>query len=89
MAMEEPPVRVETLAKAREQTLAAAAARIGYISDFTWEMPEFPRRRRGGLLRPVGKLMKAFRSPGEAAWVAGDKRPSGLRGVRKRVTRRT
>ena len=47
------------LEAARERTLAAPSARIELLSDHTWEMPQMPRRRQGGLLRLVANLGRA------------------------------
>ena len=54
-----------------ERTLAAPRARIEFTREwsFTWPEDERRARRRGGLLRPVGKLAKAAgKAAGKAAW---------------------
>jgi hypothetical protein len=50
---------IELVADAHTRTLAAATARIELLIDDTWEMPQRPRRRRGGLMRPVTSVAKA------------------------------
>jgi hypothetical protein len=50
---------IELVADSHTRTMAAATARIELLIDHTWEMPERPRRRRGGLLRPVTSVAKA------------------------------
>jgi hypothetical protein len=50
---------LEGLIDARQRTLAAESARVELLIDHTWEMPPMPRRRRGGLLRPVVRVAKA------------------------------
>jgi hypothetical protein len=52
-----PPLNI--LAEARQKTLASGSARIALSSDHTWQMPPMPRRRRGGLLRPLVGVAKA------------------------------
>jgi hypothetical protein len=47
------------IADAHDRTLAAVSARVELLIDHTWEMPDMPRRRRGGLLRPVTSVAKA------------------------------
>jgi hypothetical protein len=52
---------IEVIADARERTLAAVSARIELFIDHTWEsppVPRRPRRRRGGLMRPVRAVAK-------------------------------
>jgi hypothetical protein len=50
----------EMIMAARVQTVAAASARIELIiDDRWWEMPPMPRRRRGGLMRPLTTVAKA------------------------------
>ena len=49
------------IAAARARTVAAASARIEFVSDDTWEMPPMPHRRRGGIMRPVRAVAKAAR----------------------------
>jgi hypothetical protein len=39
---------IELVANAHMRTLAAATARLELLIDHTWEVPEMPRRRRGG-----------------------------------------
>ena len=50
---------VEAIADAHERTRRAASARIELFIDHTWEMPPLPKRRRGGLMRPVISVAKA------------------------------
>lgn len=50
---------IDAIAGARERTLAAASARIELLIDHRWEMPPLPRRRRGGLARPMLSLGRA------------------------------
>lgn len=46
---------IELIGEAQERTRAAASARIELSIDYRWERPPMPRprRRRGGLMRPV------------------------------------
>jgi hypothetical protein len=60
--MSDIPSPVEALTVARKRTTASGTARIELFVDHTWEMPPMPRRRRGGLLRP---LMKAGQAVGK------------------------
>ena len=56
---------VDALRRARERTLAAGSARIALSTEYTWSLPALPRRRRGGVLRPVLNVAKAA---GKRAW---------------------
>jgi hypothetical protein len=49
----------ELIADARNRTLAAGSARVELLIDYTYTMPPMPRRRRGGLMRPVTAAAKA------------------------------
>jgi len=57
--MEDTRPAIEALADAHARTLAAGAARIELVAEQIFDWPQMPRRRRGGLLRPVGRLAKA------------------------------
>lgn len=75
-------LRVEILACA-ERTLAASGAQIEFRRELHWEWkpPLRQPRRRGGLLRPVGKVAKtAAKATGAAAWkrLTDGKDPGGL-----------
>lgn len=48
------------LGLARDRTLGAGTARIELVIDYVWTVPPSPRRRRGGLLRPVLTLGKVL-----------------------------
>jgi hypothetical protein len=66
----DPGLRDEVVACA-ERTLGVAQARIELSRDmrFTWPVDRDRPRRRGGLLRPVGSLVKAGgKRAGRAAW---------------------
>ena len=58
-ALEDGRATIELLAKAHQRTRAATSARIELLIDHTWEMPPMPRRRPGGLMRPVTSVAKA------------------------------
>jgi hypothetical protein len=63
-------LRDEVLACA-DRTLSAQQVRIEFSRDmqFTWPQDRHGPRRRGGLLRPVGKLIKVSgKAAGKAAW---------------------
>jgi hypothetical protein len=49
----------QVIVDAHTRTLADATARIELLIDHTLEMPRMPRRRPGGLMRPVTLLAKA------------------------------
>ena len=54
-----------------ERTLAAPHVRVEFRRDwrFAWPQKQVRRHRRGGLLRPVGKLAKtAGKAAGKAVW---------------------
>jgi hypothetical protein len=66
-----------------ERTLSAARVRVELERQwrFTWPQKQHPPRRRGGLLRPVGKLARtAGKAAGKAAWrrLAKDADPGHL-----------
>src|SRR3954452_22144868 len=53
---------VDVISEAADRTRAAASARIELFIDHTWQMPPMPpmpRRRRGGLMRPLTWAAKA------------------------------
>jgi hypothetical protein len=56
---------VEAIREARERTLAAGSARIELSTEYTWQMPPMPNRRRGGLARP---LVNAGKAAGRRLW---------------------
>jgi hypothetical protein len=75
-------LRDEVLACA-ERTLAAPSARIEFCRDwsFEWQMDRRRGRRRGGLLRPLGRLAKATgKAVLRVAWrrLSGGKRPGHM-----------
>lgn len=49
----------DLIAETADRTRAAASARIELFIDHTWQMPPMPRRRRGGLIRPLAWVAKA------------------------------
>lgn len=49
----------QVIAGAHARTLAAATARIELLTDRTGDIPAMPRRRRGGLMRPVTSVTKS------------------------------
>lgn len=57
--MDDDHAAIERIGHAYERTRAAASARIELSTDHTWEMPPVPKRRRGGLMRPVTSAAKA------------------------------
>jgi hypothetical protein len=59
------------LVEARDRT---RAARAELTIEYVWEMPAFPQRRHGGLLRPLGKPAKAA-----GKWLLAAVTPSSFR----------
>jgi hypothetical protein len=59
----------DEIVRCARRTLSAGSARIAvtYDLDFSWPEERRTRRRRGGLLRPVGRALKAA---GKAGWNA-------------------
>jgi hypothetical protein len=61
----------DQVVRCAERTLAEPRARIEFAREmrFTWPDHQHRARRRGGLLRPVGKLAKNIgKGAGKAAW---------------------
>jgi hypothetical protein len=54
---------IESFHQARERTIVAGSARVLLSLEITW--PSMPRRRRGGMLRPV---IKGGKTAGKRLW---------------------